>query len=101
MNGIHHHGLMQHREGRLCWTHILGLGFGLDLTMQIYLVESPYELAIFLNSIVFRGYDNSNGTPMNPFQNETLKRASERVTKKKYKKRVLKGGQKVLQNAKR
>ena len=45
---------------------------------------------------MFRGYDNSNGTPMNPFQNETFKHASERLTKKKYKKRVLKGGAKSV-----
>ena len=37
------------------------------------------------NSIsVFRGYDNSNGSPMNPFQNETFRHASERFTKKNY-----------------
>ena len=37
---------------------------------------------------------NADGTPMNPFQNETFKHASNRLTKYKPKKRVLKGGAK-------
>ena len=36
-----------------------------------------------------RGYDKADCIPMNPFQNESFKHASERLTKKKYKKRVL------------
>ena len=40
---------------------------------------------------MFRGYDNSNGTPMNPFQNETFRHASERLTKKKILKAHSKG----------
>ena len=50
---------------------------------------------------MFRGYDNSDGTPMNPFQNETFKHASERLTKKIYKKRVLKGGAKSFAKRKK
>ena len=38
---------------------------------------------------------------MNPFQNETFKHASERLTKKKYKKRVLKGGVKSFAKRKK
>ena len=50
---------------------------------------------------MFRGYDNSNGTPMNPFQNETFKYASERLTKNNYAKRVLKGGAKSFAKRKK
>ena len=50
---------------------------------------------------VFRGYDKADGTPMNPFQNETFKHASDRLTKYKPKKRVLKGGAKSFAKRKK
>ena len=50
---------------------------------------------------MFRGYDSSNGIPMNLFQNETFKHASERLTKKKYKKQALKGGAKSFAKRKK
>ena len=48
-----------------------------------------------------RGYDKADGTPMNPFQNETFKHASNRLTKYKPKKRVLKGGAKSFAKRKK
>ena len=48
-----------------------------------------------------RGYDKADCIPMNPFQNETFKHASERLTKKKYKNRVLKGGAKSFAKRKK
>ena len=42
---------------------------------------------------VFRGYNDAEGKPMNPFQNETFKHAVARLcNKKSKKKRPLKGG---------
>ena len=39
--------------------------------------------------------------PINPFQNESFKHASERHTKNKYKKRVAKGGEKSFAKRKK
>ena len=50
---------------------------------------------------MFRGYDNADSTPMNPFQNESFKHGSERHSKNKYKKRVLKGGAKSFAKRKK
>ena len=49
-----------------------------------------------------RGYDKADCIPMNPFQNETFKHASERLTKKKKnEKRILKGREKSFAKRKK
>ena len=47
------------------------------------------------------GGPNADGNPMNPFQNESFKHASARLTKNKFKKRVLKGGAKSFAKRKK
>ena len=49
-----------------------------------------------------RGYDKADCIPMNPFQNETFKHASERLTKKKKnEKRIFKGREKSFAKRKK
>ena len=61
-------------------------------------IEKNNQISMYLE---FRGYDNADGTPKNPFQNETFKHASGRLTKNKYKKLVLKGGAKSFAKRKK
>ena len=70
---------------------------------NISIISNELDLIskFYLHWYVCRGYDKADGTPMNPFQNETFKHASNRLTKYKPKKRVLKGGAKSFAKRKK